>query len=209
MDRRQRSWGKAANQAVADLTSRVDTQTSDVAQRAAGVLAFAVRILRWPSLLLLLAPLPFELLTAVLALKAHGAAELIGLAAAGLTAAVSLAFGVRRSRILRAVADPRALGTELGIAVSLSDRVDDTRGVLADLVGGGGWRILERLRGLWGGVSLTGRWIDQVGDLPRARYFVPPKIGTTVTLAIASAWLIPVSVVCAVLSVIGAVARAV
>ena len=44
------------------------------------------------------------------------------------------------------------------------------------------------------------------GDLPRARYFVPPKIGTTVTLAIASLWLVPVSVVVALFAVIGSVA---
>jgi hypothetical protein len=53
---------------------------------------------------------------------------------------------------------------------------------------------------------MTGRWIEGVGDLPRARYFVPPKIGTTVTVAIAALWLVPVSIVVAFLAVIGTVA---
>jgi len=193
---------------VTDLAGRVDVQTSDVAQRAATVLAVAVCILRWPSLFLLVAPLPLHLITLVLALRTDGVVRAIGLLAFAALAAVSVAFGVRRFRILHAVKDVQALGTELGIAVSLSDRVDDARGALAGILSAGGWRIFDRLRALWRGVSLTGRWIDQVGDLPRARYFVPPKIGTTVTLVIASLWLIPASAVCAVLSGIAAVSRA-
>jgi hypothetical protein len=90
--------------------------------------------------------------------------------------------------------------------VSLSGKVDETRTALTQIAGGGGWRVLSRLRGVWSGVGMTGRWIDGVGDLPRARYFVPPKIGTTVTLAIASLWLVPVSVVVAFLAVVGTVA---
>jgi hypothetical protein len=208
VSRRQRSWGQATNAAVTDLAGRVDTQTSDVAQRAATVLAFAVRVLRWPSLFLLVAPLPLHLITLVLALRADGVVRSVGLLAFAALAAVSVSFGVRRFRILRAVRDPQALGTELGIAVSLSDRVDEARGALAGIVSGGGWRIFDRLRALWRGVGMTGRWIDQVGDLPRARYFLPPKIGTTVTLVLASLWLIPAAAACAVLSGIAAVARA-
>ena len=55
---------------------------------------------------------------------------------------------------------------------------------------------------------MTGRWIEGVGDLPRARYFVPPKIGTTVTLSIAALWLVPISLVVALFAVIGSVAGA-
>lgn len=187
----------------------MDTQTSEVAQRAASVLAFAARVLRWPSLVLLLAPVPLHLVTLVLALRADGVGRAVGLVAFALLAAVSTAFGVRRSRILHAARDAPALGTELGIAVSLSDRVDDTRDVLAGVLSGGGWRIFARLRSLWRGVGMTGRWINEVGDLPRARYFVPPKIGTTVTVVVASLWLIPVSAACAALSVVAALARAI
>jgi uncharacterized membrane protein len=193
---------------VGDLAARVDGQTSEVAQRAATVLAFAVRVLRWPSLALLAAPVPFELATLVLSARADGVVRVLGLVAVAAMATVTLAFAVRRRRILSAVREPQALGTELGIAVSLSERVDDTRSILTDVLQGGGWRIFARLRALWSGVALTGRWIQEVGDLPRARYFVPPKIGTTVTLAIASAWLIPASVICAALSVVAGLARA-
>ncbi|HUP98999.1 MAG TPA: hypothetical protein VM093_00920 [Aeromicrobium sp.] len=208
MSRRQRTWGQAANVAVGDLAGRVDTQTTDVAQRAASVLAFAVRLLRWPSLILLLAPLPFQLVTLVLALRADGVVRAVGLVACVLLASVSTAFGIRRSRILRAASDAPALGTELGIAVSMSERVDETRDVLTGILSGNGWRIFARLRSLWRGIGMTTRWIDQVGDLPRARYFVPPRIGTTVTLVIASLWLIPAAAVCAALSVVAALARA-
>jgi hypothetical protein len=202
------SWGNTANTAVGELAARVDTQTADVAQRAASVLVFAVRVLRWPSLLILVSAIPFELITLGLGLRAEGLVRVLGLAMFLALAAVSTAFGLRRFRIMRAASDRQALGTELGIAASLSDRVDEARGVLVDVVGGGGWRIFGRLRGLWSGVGLTARWIDEVGDLPRARYFVPPKIGTTVTLTFAALWLVPVSAVFAVLIAIASVARA-
>ena len=53
---------------------------------------------------------------------------------------------------------------------------------------------------------MTGRWIEGVGDLPRARYFVPPKIGTTVTVAVAALWLLPISIVVALFAAIGSLA---
>jgi hypothetical protein len=196
------------NRALDQVAAQVDGQTSAAARNAARVISVAVRLLRWPSLALLCAPIPMELVILGLSLHAHGWARVVGLLVAALMVTLSIAFGVRRHRILRAVAEPEALGTELGIAVSLSDRVDDARGVLSDLVGGGGWRMFDRLRGLWRGISTTARWIETVADLPRARYFVPPKIGTTVTLTLGAAWLIPASIVVTVLAVIGTVARA-
>jgi hypothetical protein len=68
--------------------------------------------------------------------------------------------------------------------------------------------VLGRLRGLWQGTQMTGHWIDEIGDLPRARYFGPPKIGTTITIAVAALWLVPVSIVVALFSLIGTVAGA-
>jgi hypothetical protein len=188
------------------MAARVDGQTSEVAQRATSVIVLAVRVLRIPTLLVLIAPIPFIAATLLLALNADGAGRAIGLVVGLLMATVSFAFGARRQRILRAIEEPTALATELGIAVSLSGKVDETRTALTQIAGGGGWRVLSRLRGVWSGVGMTGRWIEGVGDLPRARYFVPPKIGTTVTIAIASLWLVPVSIVVAFLAVIGTVA---
>lgn len=204
--RSRRSWGARANRSVEDMAARVDGQTGEVAQRATSVIALAVRVLRIPTLLVLIAPLPFIAATLLLAVNAEGAGRVIGLVAGLVMAVVSFAFGARRQRILRAVEEPTALATELGIAVSLSGKVDETRTALTQIAGGGGWRVLSRLRGVWSGVSMTGRWIEGVGDLPRARYFVPPKIGTTVTIAIASLWLVPVSIVVALFAVIGSVA---
>jgi hypothetical protein len=190
------------------MASRVDGQTGEVAQRATAVIVLAVRVLRIPTLLLLLAPLPFIAVTVMLGLNADGAGRVVLLVLGLLMAAVSFAFGARRQRILRAVEVPTALATELGIAVSLSGKVDETRGALTQIAGGGGWRVFSRLQGLWQGVGMTGRWIDDIGDLPRARYFLPPKIGTTVTIAIASVWLVPVSVLVALLAAIGTLASA-
>jgi len=200
--------GGNVNRNLDRLTEQVDGQTNQVAQHAARVLALTVRLLRWPTLALLCAPIPFELVTLVLALRMDSWARVVGLIVVALLAAVTTGFGARRHRILQAVSEPSALGTELGIAVSLSERVDDARDVLGEVVGGGGRQVFRRLRGLWRGVSTTGRWIEEVGDLPRARYFVPPKIGTTIGLAWAAAWLIPVSAAVTFLAVVGTIARA-
>ena len=202
------SWGARTNQGFDDMAARVDGQTGEVAQRATSVIVLAVRVLRVPTFLLLVLPIPFIAATLLLAANAHGAGRAVGLVIGVAMAAVSLVFGARRQRILRAVQEPTALATELGIAVSLSDKVDETRLALTQIAGGGGWRVLSRLRGAWSGVGMTGRWIDGVGDLPRARYFVPPKIGTTVTIAVAALWLVPISMLVTLFAVIGTVASA-
>jgi len=110
-------------------------------------------------------------------------------------------FRDHSQRLLQAVAEGHK-----SIAISLSDKVDETRGALERVAGGGGWRLFDRLKGAWGGMSMTGRWIDGIGDLPRARYFVPPRIGTTVTITIAALWLVPISIVVALFALIGTIA---
>ncbi|VXB51015.1 hypothetical protein [Aeromicrobium sp. 9AM] len=201
-----RGFGSQANSAVGGFASRVDGQTGEVAHRVAGVIAVAVRVLRLPTAILLCVPLPFVLATLSLGVVADGGVRVVVLLAGVAMAAVSAAFWARRRNILRAADDPDKLATELGIAISLSDKVDETRGALERVAGGGGWRLFDRLKGAWGGMSMTGRWIEGVGDLPRARYFVPPKIGTTVTITVAALWLVPVSIVVSLFALIGTIA---
>jgi hypothetical protein len=201
-----RGFGSQANSAVGGFASRVDGQTGEVAHRVAGVIAVAVRVLRLPTAILLCVPLPFVLATLALGLVADGGVRVVVLLAGVAMAVVSAAFWTRRRNILRAADDPDKLATELGIAISLSDKVDETRGALERVAGGGGWRLFDRLKGAWGGMSMTGRWIEGVGDLPRARYFVPPKIGTTVTITVAALWLVPVSIVVSLFALIGTIA---
>ncbi len=208
-DARRGGWGRRTNRAVDGMAARVDGRTEDVSRRAAPVLVLAVKVLRWPTLVLLAIPVPFLLVTFVLGLTMSGWLRIVVVVLSLVGALVSFAFGARRYKILQAVEVPSALATELGIAVSLSGKVDESRGVLEAVAGGGGWRVLSRLRGLWGGVTMTGRWIEGIDDLPRARYFFPPKIGTTVTVTIAALWLVPISFVLCLLSVVGAIAHAI
>ena len=93
----------------------------------------AVRLLRIPSLVLAVAPLPFLLAVVLLGLAADTTAGTVLVVVAVLVALVPLAFLARRSRILKAVEEPEALATELGIAVSLSDKVDEARGALTSI----------------------------------------------------------------------------
>jgi hypothetical protein len=204
--RQVKSLGSQANKAAGDLAAKVDDQTGEAAKKAAGVIALAVKIARIPTALVMIAPIPFIITTIVLGLLADGGTRLVLLAIGAAMLIVSAAFWGRRRRILQAVEEPDKLATELGIMISLTDKVEETRGALSTVAGAGGWRIFGRLKGMWSGVAMTGRWIEGVGDLPRARYFGPPKIGTTVTVAVAALWLIPISIVVALLALIASIA---
>lgn len=206
--RRTKSLGNDANQAVGNWANTVDDQTGQVAERAARVITVAVHVLRIPTAIVLWIPVPFIALILLLALNADGGARVLGLVIGLVMAAIAGAFGGRRHRILQAVEEPDKLATELGIMISLSDKVGETRGALTQLAGGGGWRVFSRLQAVWSGTKMTGRWIEGIGDLSRARYFAPPKIGTTVSVTVAALWLIPVSIVVALFAAIGSLASA-
>ena len=190
------------------LTENVDDKSRVVASRVAPVLVIAVRALRIPSAIVWALPLPFIAVFTVLVARADGLVRIAGLVGAALMIIVSAAFWGRRRRILQAARDPERLATELGIMISLSDKAGETRNVFSQIAGGG-WQVFSRLKGLWGAATMTGRWIDSVQDLPRARYFAPPKIGTTVAITVAALWLIPISVVTALLAAIATIAQTV
>lgn len=198
--------GAKANAAVNDFATRVDGRATEVADRAAQMIAVAVRLLRIPTALVGIVPVPFVATTIVLGLLGDGLGGVLVLGVGIVMAVVLGLFWVRRQRILKAVDDPQKLATELAVMISMTGKVDETRGVLTQIAGGDGWRFLGRLRGVWQGTQMTGRWIDEIGDLPRARYFGPPRLGTTITISVATLWLVPISVVVALFSLVGTVA---
>lgn len=204
--RRSGALGAQANSAVHDFASRVDGRTTEVAERTSSMIAVAVRLLRIPSALVGSVPVPFIAATLVLGLLADGGLGVVILVVGAVMAGLNALFWGRRRRILQAVDDPERLATELAIMLAMTGKVDETRGALTQIAGGGGWRVLGRLRGVWQGTQMTGRWIEQIGDLPRARYFGPPKIGTTISLAVASLWLMPISIVVSLFALIGTIA---
>jgi hypothetical protein len=207
--RRSGALGSQANAAVNDFASRVDGRATEVAARAAQVIVLAVRVLRIPTAIVGALSVPFIVATLVLGLIAGGPGGIAVLVVGIVLAGVNAFFWARRRNILRAVDDPDRLATELAVMLSMTGKVDEARGVLTQIAGAsGGWHVMGRLRGLWRGTQMTGRWIDEIGDLPRARYFGPPKIGTTITIAIATLWLVPISVVVALFSLIGTAAGA-
>lgn len=204
--RRSGALGAHANSAVSDFASRIDGHSAEVAERAAQVIVVAVRVLRLPTAILGALSVPFIVATLVLGQAADGVASILILGAGLAMAVVNALFWIRRRSLLQAVDDPASLATELAIMITMTDKVEETRGVLTQITGGTGWGVLRRLRGIWHGTQMTGRWIDQIGDLPRARYFGPPRLGTTITISVAALWLIPISMVVAFFAVIGTVA---
>jgi hypothetical protein len=199
---RLRRTADRANTVVSDLAARVDGRAVDVSTRAAQTIAVAVRLLRIPTAVIGALSIPFIVLGAI----AGGAVGVVILIAGIAMAIVNALFWARRGRVLAAVDDPAQLATELGIMLTMTGRVDEARGALTQIAGRGGWRVMGRLRGLWTGTQLTGKWIDDIGDLPRAKYFGPPKIGTTVSITFAALWLVPISIVVALFAAIGTLA---
>ncbi|MBD8606918.1 hypothetical protein IFT73_08635 [Aeromicrobium sp. CFBP 8757] len=207
--RRSGALGAQANAAVNDFASRADGRATEVAARATQVIVLAVRVLRIPTAIMGALSVPFIVATLVLGLLAGGGVGMVVLVAGVVLAVVNGLFWGRRHRILRAVDDPDRLATELAVMLSMTGKVEEARGMLTQVAGAsGGWRVMGRLRGIWSGTQMTGRWIDEIGDLPRARYFGPPKIGTTITISVATLWLVPVSIVVALFSLVGTIAGA-
>lgn len=188
------------------MAQRVDDSTGETGERLAKVLVVAVRLLRIPTAVVLVVPIPFIVAVIVMGVGGSGWFGVV-LTVAGLAmAAISAAFWGRRRRILQAVEEPDLLAGELRQMFNLTGRVDDASQTVRELTTGEGWQVFGRLRTVWRGVTLPAQWIDQIGDLRRARYFAPPKIGTTTTLSVAALWLIPFSIVAAVIAGIGTIA---
>lgn len=205
--RRVRSIGRAANRAAESVAKRVDTASPMVTNRLAQVLGLAVTLLRWPSLAVWVIPWPFVATTLAIAASGSGGLRPVGVVVGLAMAGVSVAFGLRRRAVLAAVSDREAFAAELHAALSLTRLAGDATGALERMAAGGGWRLFSRLKGAWRSISLPVHWIDEIGELPRARYFVPPKLGTTVALTYAGLWLVPISVIVAILTTVIAVAR--
>jgi len=203
------SWGQRANAAAHSAAQRADDTTGEASERLARVIVPAVRLLRWPTGVVMVLPLPFIAIVLVAGLRGEGWGRVLVLIVGVVMALVSAAFWGRRRRILQAVEEPALLADELRQLANLTGRVDQTNDTLRDLAGGGGWRIFSRLRAAWRGATLPARWLDQIGDLPRARYFAPPKIGTTISVTVAALWLVPASIVFAVVVLIGSLAGSV
>lgn len=203
---RRRTMRQRANDAVRAAAARIDDDTGRAAQRAARTLVFTVGLLRVPTLIIGVASVPFIAAVLVLGIAADSLGGIIAVVAGVVMAAVSAVFFWRRRNILEAVQDEGQLATELAIMAELAGKAEETRGVLVQIAGGGGFRVFSRLRGLWSGTRLGQRWIEAIGDLPRAKWFGPPRIGTTVAISIAALWLIPVSFVACLFTLIAAVA---
>jgi hypothetical protein len=190
------------------MAGKVDGETSQVARRAVNVVVPTVRLARFPAYVLIGLTGLFTLGTAAIGFSHSGSVWfVVGLA--GLVGAVAVAlFAWRCFNFLQAVAEPEQLATEFGIAVSLSSRVDETRGALIQMASGGtehSW--WERAKGALRTASLPASVIEGIGDLPRAKYFFAPKVGTTVLLTVMMLWLVPISFAVFIVTGIAALAR--
>lgn len=188
------------------MAQRVDDTTGEASDRLSRVIVMAVRLLRIPTAIVLFLPIPAILVTLILGISGSGWFGTILIIASVVMGVVAAAFWGRRRRILQAVEDPELLARELQQLVNLTGRMDEGTETLRELTTTDGLQVFSRLRAAWRGVSMPARWLDQIGELPRARYFAPPKIGTTTTVTVAALWLVPVSLILAVFAIVGSIA---
>lgn len=160
----------------------VDPGLREQFAQLAPIFAMAVRVLRLPSLVLALVPVPPLVVLAWLASGWSSPARAIGLAVSALGCAAVVVFLVRRARYRQATRDVAALADDLIAFTDLGDLDADLGEALQSVIARGGLRLMSRIRGFWRLVSFPSRLEDHVDSLERLRWFLPPLIGTTVTL---------------------------
>lgn len=200
-------WGSKANESVGAWAAKVDGPTGLAANDAANVLVLAVKILRWPTFFLAWLLLPMIGALALIALLSEGAiatlATVAGVAIGGLWGL----FVWRRAQLLNAIDEPVALATEIAIAAEMSGRPVEIAGELTSLGRASGMGLIQKLRSLWSKTDADPVWIRRVSDLERAKYFFPPSIGRTTTLAVLTLWAVPIGAIATFLLFVAAIAR--
>ena len=200
-------WGSRTNETVNAWASKVDGPTGLAARDATGALVLAVRVLRWPTLFLLVITAPILIATGLIAGLSDGPVATIAAIVLAVEVIVWGAFSWRRLQILRAIEDPEDLATQIGVAAQMSGRPAEIAGELTSLAKQGGVKLMSRLRAMWSRKDPDVVWIRNVSDLDRARWFFPPTIGHTALMAVAMLWLVPVSAVVGFLLFVAAIAN--
>ncbi|SEF01191.1 hypothetical protein [Ruania alba] len=154
----------------------------------APVLRRAVRILRFPAYAVGLVPVLPLLGTAVVAATGDGWERIVLLLLVAAGVAVVVLWWIRIHRYVSAVDDPDALTAEFVQLVDLLEMRDEVLDRLKNLAEKGGLRFFRRLRSLWRVVTIPDYLTGRIEDLGRARWFVPPAVGTTVLRATALLW---------------------
>lgn len=200
-------WGSRTNQTVNAWAAKVDGPTGLAASDAAAVVSLTVRILRWPTLFLLIFVVPLVAATGLIALLNEGVVAVIATIVFIIELAVCMAFAWHRYQILWAVSEPDVLANQIAVAAEMSGRPQEITGELTSLNRATGQRIWTRLRELWSKTPKDAVWIRRVQDLDRAKWFFPPSIGRTIVLALAMMWLVPISVITTFLLFVAAIAN--
>ena len=115
-------WGSKTNEAMNGWASKVDGPTGIAARDAAGVITLGVKILRWPSLALLVLVAPALAATGLIAVLNDGVIGSIAAVLGVAEIAIWALFAWRRQQILTAIDDPDALATQIGVAAEMSGR---------------------------------------------------------------------------------------
>lgn len=186
-------WGSRTNQTVNAWAAKVDGPTGIAARDAASVVSLSIKILRWPTLLMLILVVPLVAATGVIALLNDGLIATIATAIFVIELLWTGAFAWRRQQILWAIDDTDSLASQIAVAAEMSGRPQEITGELTSLNRATGQKMWSKLRGLWSKTSNDAVWIRRVQDLDRAKWFFPPSIGRTIMLSMGMLWLVPIS----------------
>lgn len=166
-----------------------DLGRTEATRIVAVTLVHWVRLARWPSLLLALAPvLPLLVGWGVAVSYGVGWVALAILLPVLAGAASTVLFAIRRGRYLRAVTDGDELAAQLRALLEPQLVTDEAIDLVQRVTARGGLFLLRRLKAVWKLLTFPDHLVSTLERYDRARWFVPPALGTSAMLLTAQWW---------------------
>ncbi|ACQ79674.1 hypothetical protein Bcav_1416 [Beutenbergia cavernae DSM 12333] len=166
----------------------IDARTAEAARRLAVPIARTTRVLRIPSWLFGFGASVPPLALVPLALSWQLWPKVVGLTVCAAAIVVVAWFWYRRLAMLRAVRDVDAFTGETAHLLSVTDLGGEVYSRLEAAAQRGGIGLMRRMAAIWRVIQIPSVLADHIEEHPRVRWFVPPRLLTTWTLVVATAW---------------------
>lgn len=161
-----------------------------LASSLAKTLSVAMKVLRWPTALLMIVPVVPIAVLIIMLTRLNRLSDIIVLGVVVLAALViNVMFLRRRFLFRRALAEPSELAQEFRALLTPTVVTDEVFGVLRNIAAKGGLLVLRRLRAAWSLVRLPDHLISQLDRYPKAKLFVPPSLNISGFISLAQIWL--------------------